>query len=66
MRLSIDIMRADNYQAYGDLDAQQAQERDMEAVTITALLKAAARNQSSCPDAMDAGGNIRPLSPCWW
>jgi hypothetical protein len=24
MRLSIEYLRADNYQAYGDLDAQQA------------------------------------------
>jgi methyl-accepting chemotaxis protein len=31
MRLSIEYLRADNYQAYGDLDAQQAQD-DMEAV----------------------------------
>ena len=34
MRLSIEYLRADNYQAYGDPDAQQAQD-DMEAV-ITA------------------------------
>ncbi len=31
MRLSIEYLRADNYQAYGDLDAQQAQD-EMEAV----------------------------------
>ena len=31
MRLSIEYLRADNYRAYGDLDAQQAQD-DMEAV----------------------------------
>ncbi len=53
MRLSIEYLRADNYQAYGDLDAQQAQD-DMEAVynrwraENNTLLKAAAEeNQSS-------------------
>lgn len=53
MRLSIDYLRADNYQAYGDLDAQQAQDA-MEAVYTrwraenNTLLKAAAlENQSS-------------------
>ncbi len=53
MRLSIEYLRADNYQAYGDLDAQQAQD-DMEAVynrwraENNTLLKAATEeNQSS-------------------
>lgn len=53
MRLSIEYLRADNYQAYGDLDAQQAQD-EMEAVYTrwraenNVLLKAAAEeNQSS-------------------
>ena len=53
MRLSIAYLRADNYQAYGDLDAQQAQD-NMEAVYTrwraenNTLLKAAAvENQSS-------------------
>lgn len=53
MRLSIQYLRADNYQAYGDLDAQQAQD-DMEAVynrwraENNTLLKAATEeNQSS-------------------
>lgn len=53
MRLSIEYLRADNYQAYGDLDAQQAQD-DMEAVynrwraENNILLKAATEeNQSS-------------------
>ncbi|NTZ44880.1 MULTISPECIES: methyl-accepting chemotaxis citrate transducer [Lelliottia] len=53
MRLSIEYLRADNYQAYGDLDAQQAQD-EMEAVYThwraenNTLLKAAAKeNQSS-------------------
>ena len=53
MRLSIEYLRADKYQAYGDLDAQQAQD-EMEAVYTrwraenNVLLKAAAEeNQSS-------------------
>ena len=53
MRLSIAYLRADNYQAYGDLDAQQAQD-EMEAVYTrwraenNVLLKAAAEeNQNS-------------------
>ena len=53
LRLSIDYLRADNYQAYGDLDAQQAQD-NMEAVyghwraENNTLLKAAAEeNQRS-------------------
>lgn len=53
MRLSIEYLRADNYQAYGDLDAQQAQD-DIEAVynrwraENNTLLKAATEeNQSS-------------------
>jgi len=53
MRLSIEYLRADNYQAYGDLDAQQAQD-GMEAVYTqwraenNTLLKAAAKeNQNS-------------------
>ena len=53
MRLSIEYLRADNYQAYGDLDAQQAQD-GMEAVynrwraENNTLLKAATEeNQSS-------------------
>lgn len=53
MRLSIEYLRADNYQAYGDLDAQQAQD-NMEAVynrwraENNTLLKAATEeNQSS-------------------
>jgi methyl-accepting chemotaxis protein len=53
MRLSIEYLRADNYQAYGDLDAQQAQD-EMEAVynrwraENNTLLKAATEeNQSS-------------------
>lgn len=53
MRLSIAYLRADNYRAYGDLDAQQAQD-NMEAVYTrwraenNTLLKAAAvENQSS-------------------
>ncbi|MGG5839639.1 methyl-accepting chemotaxis citrate transducer [Huaxiibacter chinensis] len=53
MRLSIEYLRADNYQAYGDLDAQQAQDA-METVynrwraENNTLLKAAAiENQDS-------------------
>jgi methyl-accepting chemotaxis protein len=53
MRLSIEYLRADNYQAYGDLDAQQAQD-NMEAVynrwraENNTLLKAATEeNQNS-------------------
>jgi methyl-accepting chemotaxis protein len=53
MRLSIEYLRADNYQAYGDLDAQQAQDA-METVYTrwraenNTLLNAAAKeNQSS-------------------
>ncbi|ABP60535.1 methyl-accepting chemotaxis protein [Enterobacter sp. 638] len=53
MRLSIEYLSADNYQAYGDLDAQEAQDK-MEAVYTrwraenNTLLKAAAlENQNS-------------------
>lgn len=73
MRLSIQYLRADNYQAYGDLDAQQAQD-DMEAVynrwraENNTLLKAATEeNQSSFTQMQWTLAVIFwPLSPCWW
>jgi methyl-accepting chemotaxis protein len=73
MRLSIEYLRADNYQAYGDLDAQQAQD-DMEAVynrwraENNTLLKAATEeNQSSFTQMQwTLAAFSWPLSPCWW
>ena len=64
MRLSIEYLRADNYQAYGDLDAQQAQD-DMEAVynrwraENNTLAEGRNRRESEQlhADAVDAGGN---------
>lgn len=73
MRLSIAYLRADNYQAYGDLDAQQAQD-EMEAVYTrwraenNVLLKAAAEeNQNSFTQMQwTLAAIFPPLSPCWW